>query len=88
MYPNAPYAWIVISYFFRQSLRDVEHIYRDIAGFDRFFDEFKELSREAWKEKYSYLQINMLEEKNESKYKCCNESNASYKIFNPQTEPF
>ena len=36
---------------FRQSLRDVEHIYRDIAGFDMSYDEFKKLCREAWKEK-------------------------------------
>ena len=73
---------------FRQSLRDVEHIYRDIAGFDMSYDEFKELSREACKEKHNYLEINMLEDKNESKYKICNESNPNYKIFNPQTEPF
>ena len=73
---------------FRQSLRDVEHIYRDIAGLDMSYDEFEELCREAWKEKYQYLEINMLEDKNESKYKICNESNPNYKIFNPQTEPF
>ena len=30
----------------------------------------------------------MLEDKYESKYKICNESNPTYKIFNPQTEPF
>ena len=30
-----------------------------------------------------YLEINMLEDKNESKYKICNESNPNYKIFNP-----
>ena len=73
---------------FRQGLRDVEHIYRDIAGFDVFYDKFKEFCREAWKEKYSYLEINMLEDRNERKYKICNESNPNYKIFNPQTEPF
>ena len=72
---------------FRQSLRDVEQIYRDIAGFDMSYDEFKELCREAWKEKYNYLEINMLEEQNESKYKICNKSNPIYKIFNPPTEP-
>ena len=66
----------------RQSLRDVEHIYGDIAGFDMSYDEFKELNREAWKEKYNYLEINMLEDK------ICNESNPNYKICNPQTELF
>ena len=30
----------------------------------------------------------MLQDKEESKYRVCNESNPNYKIFNPQTEPF
>ena len=30
----------------------------------------------------------MLEDKNERKYKICNESNPNYKIFNPQTDLF
>ena len=47
---------------FQQTLKDVEHIYRDIAGFDMSYDEFKELCREAWKEKYNYLLINRLED--------------------------
>ena len=73
---------------FQQTLKDVEHIYRDIAGFDMSYDEFKSLCREAWKEKYNYLLINRLEDKNGSRYKICNESNPEYKIFNPQTDPF
>ena len=77
---------IIILY--RQSLRDVEHIHRDIAGFDMSYDEFKELCKEAWKRNHIYLEINMLENKNESKYKICNESNPNCKIFNPATEPF
>ena len=36
---------------FQQTLKDVEHIYRDIAGFDMSYDEFKSLCREAWREK-------------------------------------
>ena len=73
---------------FQQTLKDIEHIYRDIAGFDMSYDEFKSLCREAWKEKYNYLLINRLEDKNGSRYKKCNESNPEYKIFNPQTDPF
>ena len=45
----------IIIFLFRQSLRDVEHIYRDIAGFDMSYDEFKELCREAWNEKKQLL---------------------------------
>ena len=52
------------------------------------YDKFKSLCREAWKEKYSYLSINRLEDKNGSRYRICNQSNPSYKIFKPQTEPF
>ena len=73
---------------FQQTLKDVEHIYRDIAGFDMSYDEFKELCREAWRERYNYLLINRLEDKNGSRYKICNESNPEFKVFNPQTDPF
>ena len=73
---------------FQQTLKNVEHIYRDIAGFDMSYEEFKELCREAWKEKYKYFLINRLEDKNGSRYKTCNESNPEYKTFNPQTDPF
>ena len=74
--------------FFQQTLKDVEHIYRDIAGFDMSYDEFKSLCKEAWRDKYNYLLINRLEDKNGSRYKICNESNPEYKTFNPQTDPF
>ena len=73
---------------FQQTLKDVEHIYRDIAGFDMSYDEFKSLCREAWKEKYNYLLINRLKDKNGKKYLICNESNPEFKVFNPQTDPF
>ena len=69
-------------------MNSVENIYRDIAGFDMSYDEFKELYREAWKDKHNFLLINRLEDKQGYKYKICNESNLEYKIFNPQTDPF
>ena len=34
----------------QQTLKDVEHIYRNIAGFIKSYDEFKDLCREAWNE--------------------------------------
>ena len=73
---------------FQQTLKDVQHIYTDIAGFDMSYDEFKHLCKEAWRDKYNYLIINRLEDKNGSKYMICNESNPQYQIFNPQTDPF
>ena len=77
-----------IKILFQQTLKDVEHIYRDIAGFDMSNDEFKSLCREAWRDNYNYLLINRLEDKNGSKYMICNESNLQYQIFNPQTDHF
>ena len=74
--------------FFQQTLKDVQHIYTDIPGFDMSYDEFKSLCKEAWRDKYNYLLINRLEDKNGSKYMICNESNPQYQIFNPQTDPF
>ena len=72
---------------FQQTLKDVEHIHRDISGFNMSYEEFKSLCREAWNEKFNYLLINRLEDKIGSRYRICNESNPNYKIFNPQTDP-
>ena len=33
---------------FKQTLKDIEHIYRDVAGYDMNYDEFKELCRKSW----------------------------------------
>ena len=73
---------------FQQTLKGVMHIYSDIAGFDMSYEEFKSLCKEAWKEKYNYLEINRLEDKNGKKYCICNESKNEYKVFNPETDPF
>ena len=48
---------------FQQTLKDVENLYRDIAGFDMSYDEFKMLYKEAWRDKYDYLEINKLDDK-------------------------
>ena len=53
---------------FQQTSKDIEHIYRDIPGFDMSHDEFKELCREAWK-KDIYLSLNRLEDNNGKKIK-------------------
>ena len=76
---------------FQQTLKDVEHIYRDIAGFDMSYDEVKGLWREAWKEKQKWFinkLLNRLEDKHGKSCRVCNESNPEYKIFIPQTDPF
>ena len=42
---------------FNQTLKHIEHIYRDAAGYDMEYDEFKDLCRKSWEEDYNYLYI-------------------------------
>ena len=44
---------------FKQSLRDVESMYRDDGVYDMEYREIKYLRREAWSEKYNYLYFDM-----------------------------
>ena len=52
---------------FNQTLKDIEHIYRDVAGYDMNYDEFKELSRKSWEEDYDYLYIDISKKKRSRK---------------------
>ena len=63
---------------FKQSLRDVECIYRDTGAHDMLFSEFKQMCREAWSEKFNYLCIDMTKNKNEGKNRIFNESKNTY----------
>ena len=40
---------------FNQTLKDIEHIYRDVAGYDMNYDVFKELCRKSFDEDYNYF---------------------------------
>ena len=40
-----------------QTLKDIEHIYRDVSGYDMSYNEFKEFCRKSWGEDYIYLCI-------------------------------
>ena len=42
------------------------------------YDEFKEMCRKAWSERFNYLCIDMFRKKNESKYRFFNESKNTY----------
>ena len=59
---------------FKPTLRDVQSLYQDIGAFDMNYDEFKEMCRVAWSEKFNYLCIHMSKNKNEIKYRIFNES--------------
>ena len=73
---------------FKQTLRDVQSMYHDIGAFDMIYDEFKEMCRVAWTEKFNYLCIDMNKNKNNGKYRIFNESKTTYIDCIPETEPF
>ena len=73
---------------FNQTLKDIEHIYRDVAGYDMNYDEFKELCRKSWEEDYNYLCIDRSKKRNQGRYCICNESENTYIEATPQTKPF
>ena len=73
---------------FKQTLRDVQSMYHDIGAFDMIYDEFKEMCRVAWSEKFNYLCIDMTKNKNDGKYRIFNESKTTYIDCIPETEPF
>ena len=52
---------------FNQTLKDIEHIYRDVAGYDMNYDEFKDLCRKSWEEDYNYLYIDRSKKKSSRK---------------------
>ena len=73
---------------FKQTLRDVQSMYRDIGAFDMIYDEFKEMCRVAWSEKFNNLCIDMTENKNEGKNRVYNKNKNTYIECIPETEPF
>ena len=73
---------------FNQTLKDIEHIYRDVAGYDMNYDEFKELCRKSWEEDYNYLCIDRSKKRDQGKYCICNESERTYIEATAQTKPF
>ena len=64
---------------FNQTLKDIEHIYRDVAAYDMSYDEFKELCRKSWEEDYNYLCIDRSKQRDQGRYCICNESKKMYK---------
>ena len=72
---------------FKQTLRGVQSMYFDIGAFDMIHDEFKEMCRVVWSEKFNYLCIDMNKNKTEGKYRIFNESKTTYIDCIPETEP-
>ena len=73
---------------FNQTLKDLEHTYRDVAGYDTNYDEYKDLCRKSWEEDYNYHYIDRSKKRDHGKNCICNESKKTYKEATPQTKPF
>ena len=73
---------------FNQTLKDIEQIYRDVAGYDMNYDEFKELCRKSWEEDYNYLCVDRSKKRDQGRFCLCNESKKTYIEATPQTNPF
>ena len=73
---------------FKQTLKDVEHLYRDVAGYDMNYDEFKGLCKRSRAAGYNYLCIDRCKKRNQGNYCICNESKKTYKKAAVQTNPF
>ena len=73
---------------FIQTLKDIEHIYRDVAGYDMNYDEFKDLCRKSWDEDYNYLCVDRFKKRDQGKYCIYNENKNSYIECTPETKPF
>ena len=59
---------------FNQTLKDIDHTYRDVAGYDMNYDEFKELCKKTWDEDYNYIYIDRSKKRDQEEYCICNES--------------
>ena len=73
---------------FKQTFRDVQSMYDGIGVFDMIYDEFKEMCRVAWSEKFNYLCIDMTKIKIEGECRIFNESKTTYIDCIPEFEPF
>ena len=73
---------------FNQTLKDIGHIYRNVAGYDMNYDEFKDLCRKSWEEDYNYLYFHRSKKRNQGKYCICKESKNAYIECTPETKQF
>ena len=71
-----------------QTLKVIEQIYRDNAGYDMNYDEYKKLCRKSGKEGYNYLFIDRSKKRDQGKYFIYNESKNKFLEATPQTKPF
>ena len=74
-------------FLFNQTFKDIEHFYKDVAGYDKKYVDFKELCRKSWEEDYNYIRIDKFKKKDQGRYCICNESKKTYIECTPDTRP-
>ena len=73
---------------FKQTLRDIILLFRDIAGLDMNLEEWKQLCRKAWENDYDYLQKDRFAKIGEGRYTIRNCDKNTYIESTPETKPF
>ena len=74
--------------FFKQTLKVMENIYRDIAVYDTIYLEFKDLCRKALEEIFNFLCIQRSTNRDQGRYCIYNETKYTYIKCTPETVPF
>ena len=73
---------------FNQTLKHIEHIYRDVAGYDMNYGEIEELCRKLWEEDYNYVYIDRSKKRDQEKCCICDGSKKNIYRSNTSDEPF
>ena len=60
-----------------QTLKDIEHLYRDVAGYDMSYDDMTELCKKSWEEDYNYFCTDRSKKKEQGRHCICNESKST-----------
>ena len=63
-------------------------MYQDIGAFDMVYDDFKEMCRAAWSEKFNYVCFDMTKNKNEGKHRMFKENKNTYIECTCETEAY
>ena len=73
---------------FKQTLGDVEGMYKEIGGYHMAYYEFKDMHRESWSERFNNFCFDMTKFKTESNCRIFNGSKHTYFDCLPETEAF
>ena len=73
---------------FIQTFEVKEKIYRDVVGYDKKYDEFKQRCRKSWEEDYKYLCSDRSTQRYQGGYCNCNDGKNTYTEWIPEVKPF